>query len=574
MRNYVETLFEFSKSLLEVADIEELLPVIQDLVIKEANAERCKIVLYDDNGEILFARARQKGSKKDATVDTPISSKVVAKAWESKEVIVSSNAMEDAQFGEQKIDGSIMMQKLLSVACAPLKYGQKTFGVIYIDNRQKEAVFTERTGQLLKGLGDLMSEALMKSLENTLKQRQESERQQLQILELRSEVDRLKGYDEIIGNSPSMKKVYELIEKVKDYKVNVLITGESGTGKELVARALHRKSKRNDKQFIKVDCSTIPESVVESALFGHEKGAFTGADKTKIGFFEEADGGTLFIDEIANINLNIQRKLLQFIDRKVYYRVGSTEERTSDARLVFATNKNILDLIAEGKFMEDLYFRITEGVEHVLPPLKQRGEDILLIAEDILRKKAVESEKPIKAFSKEAKECLLRYSYPGNVRELRQIVIRALLNAQTDKIQFEDLPAKLVEGKSEFYLGPRSHSLSLAGIQSTDTYKKYLPDEHQERRFIYGLKSEDISNEPSEREFHEKVVILVSDASNVPLKEAVRAVGAAFELNYIIQKLIQTNGRISKACELSRIDKKTLIEKMKSHSLKREWFVK
>ncbi|MGH7454838.1 MAG: sigma 54-interacting transcriptional regulator, partial [bacterium] len=438
------SLFEICKSVFAAADIDKLLPFLLDLVIKETNAERCRIVLYDEKGEILFNRGRKKGTVEYDDSDTRVSRKIAALVKTTNKVFVSSNAMIDSRLADSGNEyHTIMQQGLLSVACAPLQDHGRPFGVVYIDNRDLEALFNEKTGELLNGLAALMSEALHKSLESTLRQRRETEHLQHHIRRLTEEVDRLKGYGEIAGTSPAMKKVYEFIDRVKDLDINVLITGENGTGKELVARTLHRKSHRGMKNFVAVDCSAIPENMLESELFGHEKGAFTGADKMKRGRVEEADGGTLFVDEIGNINLAVQAKLLRFLDAKKFYHLGSLQERLADVRLIFATNKSLRDLIKERMFMEDLYYRLTTGVQLHLPALRERGEDIILIAEMLLARYCEEFNKSATGLSAEACACLLRYSYPGNIRELKKIVANAIIFAEDPIIQPHDLPEEL-----------------------------------------------------------------------------------------------------------------------------------
>lgn len=490
--------------------------------------------------------------------------------------------MQDSRFSapiSQNREDTIILQKLLSVACAPLEYNQRPFGVIYIDNRKKEAVFSEDTGSLLKTLADLMSEALMKSLRNTIRKQRETAHTQQHIKDLREEVDRLKGYGAIIGNSPAMKKVYELIEKDKDLNHNVLITGESGTGKELVARALHRENKRRDKPFVKIDCSVFSDTMFESELFGHEKGAFTGADKLKIGFIEEASEGTIFFDEIGNLSLKIQQKLLQFLGNRVYHRVGSTREKISEARFVFATNKKLSELIEEGKFLDDLYYRIAEGVERMLPPLRERGNDIILIAEAILEKGKNEIGKEVAGFTSEAKECLLAYDFPGNVRELNQVVLRALINTESDKIGVEDLPPRLLKGGAVKAGNKDKMFLRIPEKPQKNIYSMYLPEEYRDQVFIWGINLENgESGQPprqdEQRGYHDKLIISIKGSSGLPLSIASKVVTCAFERNFIIDKLIEFNGKIADAHTRSQVDKKTFIDKMKKvHHLKREWYV-
>ena len=573
------TLFEICKSVFAAADIDKLLPFLLDLVIKETNAERCRIVLYDEEGEVLFNRGRKKGTAEYDDSDTRVSRQIAALVKNTNTVFVSANAMADARLSDSIEEyHTVIQQGLLSVACAPLQDRGRPFGVVYVDNRDREALFGKKTGELLHDLAELMSEALHNSLRRTLQQRQETEHLQHHIRRLTEEVDRLKGYGEIIGTSPVMKKVYEFIDRVKDLEINVLVTGENGTGKELVARTLHRKSHRGLKNFVAVDCAAIPENMLESELFGHEKGAFTGADKLKRGRVEEADGGTLFLDEIGNINLTVQAKLLRFLDSKKFYRLGSPQESLADVRLVFATNKNLRDLIKEGKFMEDLYYRLTTGVHLHSPALRERGEDIILIAEMLLARYCEEFNKTTTGLGAEARACLLRYSYPGNIRELKKIVANAIIFAENAIIQPHDLPEELRGATAISDDGSRLTSFKLPPAGENDFYAKYLPEEYKDRNFIWGLRPEPDNLDPGaaaglQHALDQALILSVGKASGVPLTIAAKAVAAAFERNIMIAKLLETKGKVTEAALRSQVDKKTFIEKMKLHEIKKEWYV-
>lgn len=248
--------------------------------------------------------------------------------------------------------------------------------------------------------------------------------------------------ENIVGRSPQMLKIYKTIARVADSKSTVLITGESGTGKELIARAIHYNSSRASKPFIAVDCSSLAENLLESELFGHVRGAFTGAIANKRGLFEEANNGTCFLDEIGNISLAMQAKLLRVLQEHEIKRVGGTETIKIDVRIIAATNKNLEELVVEKKFREDLFYRLNVVTIH-LPPLRERPEDIPLLAEQFLSKFATENNKPIPHLSKEALELLVRYSWPGNVRELENVIERAVILSQRPLILPEDLPRRL-----------------------------------------------------------------------------------------------------------------------------------
>ena len=246
-------------------------------------------------------------------------------------------------------------------------------------------------------------------------------------------------FENIIAKSPKMQQVIEVIKIVAKSNATVLITGDSGTGKELVARAIHAQSHRRGKPFVAVSCAALPESLLESELFGHEKGSFTGAYAQKKGKFEIANRGTLFLDEIGEMSTNIQVHLLRVLEEKEFTRVGGNELIKVDVRVVSATNKDIRKAVASGQFREDVYYRLNV-VNIELPPLRERKEDIPLLAEHFLKKFAVENQKEITGFSPDATDFLLKYEWPGNVRELENAIERAVILAKNSNIEVADLP--------------------------------------------------------------------------------------------------------------------------------------
>jgi two-component system response regulator AtoC len=246
-------------------------------------------------------------------------------------------------------------------------------------------------------------------------------------------------FENIIAKSPKMQRVIEMIKVVAKSNATVLITGESGTGKELVARAIHSQSHRQSKPFIAVSCAALPESLLESELFGHEKGSFTGAYAQKKGKFEIADRGTLFLDEVGEMSTNIQVHLLRVLEEKEFTRVGGNEPIKVDVRVISATNEDLKQAIVNGQFREDLYYRLNV-VTIELPPLRERRDEIPLLAEHFLKKFTTENQKAINGFSPEATDFLLKYDWPGNVRELENAVERAVILAKNSYIEVADLP--------------------------------------------------------------------------------------------------------------------------------------
>jgi DNA-binding NtrC family response regulator len=267
-------------------------------------------------------------------------------------------------------------------------------------------------------------------------------------LQYRQELITKYKIENIVGRSPQMLQVYKTIARVAESRSTVLISGESGTGKELVARAIHFNSLRASKPFVAVDCGSLAETLLESELFGHVRGAFTGAVISKKGLFEEADGGTCFLDEVGDISLSMQAKLLRVLQEHEIKRVGGTETIKIDVRIVAATNKNLEELVAEKKFREDLFYRLNVVFIH-LPSLRERAEDIPLLADHFLRKYAVENAKPVSQISQEALEHLARYGWPGNVRELENVIERAVTLSHHSIILPEDLPRRLTVEPAE-----------------------------------------------------------------------------------------------------------------------------
>lgn len=268
----------------------------------------------------------------------------------------------------------------------------------------------------------------------------------------KKEVQRQFGLQNLIGHSDAMRRILDLIEKVADSDSTVLIYGESGTGKELVARAIHYRSDRMDKPLVPINCAAIPSDLLESELFGYEKGAFTGAHRTKIGRFEYANGGTLFLDEIGEMSPQLQVKLLRVLQEKSFERLGGVRPIQVDVRIIAATNRDLEKAIEEGKFREDLYYRLSVIPIHI-PPLRERREDIPLLVEHFLEKFNSEKGRSVSGFSPKAMERLIEYSWPGNVRELENLVERLVVLKRSGTIELEDLPDKIRFGPAKDPLG-------------------------------------------------------------------------------------------------------------------------
>jgi two-component system, NtrC family, response regulator AtoC len=282
-----------------------------------------------------------------------------------------------------------------------------------------------------------------------------------EISTLRKEVQKKYSFREsILGESPAIKTVYDLIDKALSTNITVIISGETGTGKELVAKAIHYNSRRKDKSFVTVNVAAVPSELIESELFGHEKGAFTGAAYRRIGRFEEADGGTLFLDEIGEMELNLQAKLLRVLQEKEIVRIGSNKPIKTDCRIVVATNRNLKEEVKKGNFREDLYYRLL-GLPIDLPPLRERANDILILALHFIAKFCEENNIPVKKLSVASQKRLMSYQFPGNVRELKSVVELAVTLSENDVIE----PADLVIDRGDPLSGVANDNLTLREYQ-------------------------------------------------------------------------------------------------------------
>jgi two-component system response regulator AtoC len=260
---------------------------------------------------------------------------------------------------------------------------------------------------------------------------------------LREEIDKSFGFENIIGTSKAMEDIFKIVRQIADSKSTILVMGESGTGKELIARAIHYHSNRRNYPFVTINCAAIPETLIESELFGHEKGAFTNAIERKLGRFEVAHQGTLFLDEIGELSATTQAKILRFLEEREFTRVGGSKTNKVDVRLITATNKDLTELLKKGSFREDLYYRINV-VPIMIPPLRERKEDIPLLLEHFIKKFNNENKKNVKGVSKEAFELMTNYEWPGNVRELENLIERVIALTSNEYIQTNELPFSLI----------------------------------------------------------------------------------------------------------------------------------
>jgi transcriptional regulator with PAS, ATPase and Fis domain len=340
--------------------------------------------------------------------------------------LIVSDALHDEHF---KTSQSVMSLKLCSVMCAPLLAQGQLLGILYVGNDNVVNLFEESSLDVLNVFASQASLILQNAL---LLQNLKTDRD-----ELRSQLD-ANRFGDIIGSCPPMLDVFRTVEKAATADISVLITGETGTGKELIARALHRRSARAKAPFIAVNCGAIPENLIESELFGHVRGAFTGAVATRQGKFQQANTGTLFLDEIGELPVALQVKLLRALQERVVMKVGDTKPERVDIRIVAATNRDLEQEMRRGAFREDLYYRLNVINVH-LPPIRERGDDVLVIAKYLLVKYAEELGSAVKGFTPNALIAIRKYDWPGNVRQLENRIKKAIVMCDKTLIGAEDL---------------------------------------------------------------------------------------------------------------------------------------
>lgn len=321
-------------------------------------------------------------------------------------------------------------------------------------------------------------------------------------VQLREQLQDKFGMEHIIGESPVMNDVFEAVRQVAPTRASVLLLGESGTGKELIAKAIHQLSPRAPHQMITVHCAALSPTLLESELFGHEKGAFTGALERRIGRFEQAQGGTLFLDEIGEIDQSLQVKLLRFLGERTFERVGSNKTLMADVRLIAATNKNLEEMVKAGTFREDLFFRL-RVFEILLPPLRDRANDVLLLARRFLREFAEENNKQVNDFTPDALEALMNHPWPGNVRELRTAIERAVILARSDRVSLRDLPADVRGAPSRVAVTPLTAVPAQGSVTVAEAEKQLIVRSLQENKGNRTKAAQQIGM--SRRTFHRKL---------------------------------------------------------------------
>jgi Nif-specific regulatory protein len=427
-RNF-RALLQIGLEINAIRDLETLQRRLLELIFTVTPAERGAILLADSSAEdfaSVFGLHRSGRQEKSVSVSRSITQRVMREGVG----VLSASVADDASLQSLHSAGA------QSALAAPLTTSVEVFGAVYLETTDGAAGFDSDHLQLVTAISNLAAVALDTA---HYVERLNNETKRLQ--------DELNFDRAMIGESAPMKEVRSFIAKVAPTDSTVLIRGESGTGKEMVARAIHLNSPRAKRPFIAINCAALPESLIESELFGHEKGAFTGAIAQKKGKFEFAEGGTIFLDEIGELAPKLQAKLLRVLQEGEFERVGGTRPIKLNARLIAATNKNLEAAIQSREFREDLFFRLNV-LMLTMPPLRLRREDIPLLADYFVTKYAAKCQRRIKGLTAAARSCLERYDWPGNVRELESAIQRAVVMSATEFIMPEDLPDDVLESET------------------------------------------------------------------------------------------------------------------------------
>ncbi|NIR51691.1 sigma-54-dependent Fis family transcriptional regulator [candidate division KSB1 bacterium] len=495
----LQKLLQIGRQLLTEQDVDKVLSSAIDGAIDITGAERGLILLFDLDGKVRFQTARKLTREDLQKPKYEISRTIIQKVRTEKKPVYVKNAREHPEF---RASESVAERKILSVICLPIRHQDEIFGAVYLDNRTVRGAFTEEHFEFARQFADFISVTAHQALERT--------RLHSRIEALERELRERYHFETVVGEHPAMLEILNLVVQIADTNATVLIAGETGTGKELIARALHTNSRRKEQPFVPINCGALPEDLLESELFGHARGAFTGAIENKIGWFERADGGTVFLDEISEMVPALQVKMLRILQSGEFAPVGSAQIRQCDVRVVAATNKNLSHLVEDGAFRQDLFYRLNViGIE--MPPLRERKSDIRLLSEHFVAQFAEQYNKGVLTITERVKNRLHSYDFPGNVRELQNIMERAVILCKTDTIDLEHLPV--------------------------------------------------LASEP---DFERK--------EGVSFREAKQQILEKFEREFVIDCLQKSNGNISKAAKAADMDFKNFHTKMKKYAINPKQF--
>ena len=425
----LSALLKISRVVHAIRDLEELQAQLLDLIFEVIPAGRGAILLSEGSNSdfnSLYARTRQTGQHQLVRVSRTIARHVLK---ENVAILGVDIAASDALRAVESLAGS----EVRSLLCVPLSVFERIIGCIYLDSTTSANRFHEEHLQLMAAIAGISAVAL----DNARRAQWLEQENQRLTMEVRQEQN-------LVGEGTRMKDIFQFLARVAPTDSTVLIEGESGTGKELAARALHRNSPRNDRPFVAINCAAIPETLLETELFGHERGAFTGAAAQKKGKLEVAEGGVVFLDEIGELAPALQVKLLRVLQEREFERIGGTHSIKIDVRVIAATNRDLQEAVRKAEFRQDLYYRLAV-VKLTMPPLRERREDIPMLTRHFVQKNAVRCKVKAKPVSQEAMAALKNYDWPGNVRELENAIERALVMGSSEMILLEDLPESVLE---------------------------------------------------------------------------------------------------------------------------------
>jgi len=428
----LDALLRISTAVNSIRSLDTLQPRLLELILEVIPAERGVILLLGNRSD-EFASTCGWTRSPQAERPVQVSRTILRQVLQERVGILSNDVLGGDEFNAAQ---SLVTSRVTALIAAPLLVFDRMIGVLYLDARTPAVRFDEDHLQLLTGIAGIAASAL----ENA----RHMERLELENQRLQGEI---KLEHSMVGESQPMREVLQFVAKVAPRESTVLICGESGTGKELVARALHLNSPRAGRPFVAINCAAIAETLLESEMFGHEKGAFTGALGQKKGRLEVADGGTVFLDEVSELAPTLQAKLLRVLQEREFERVGGTHPLRVNIRVIAATNKTLEEEIRSGRFRTDLYYRLNV-VSLTLPPLRERRDDILLLATHFIRKYSERCNRQSVSMTAETRTCLMNYDWPGNVRELENAIERAVVLGSGDLIRPEDLPEQVVEAAS------------------------------------------------------------------------------------------------------------------------------
>ncbi|MEK7449127.1 MAG: sigma 54-interacting transcriptional regulator [Planctomycetota bacterium] len=489
----LKSLYQISSVISSTLDEETMLKQSMPVILEVFKCGRGAIIFSDPAGANPYPACNL--NQKNEPFDITISQTVLNRVLKNRQAVISANTEIDPRF---QLSRSIRLDQVKSVLCVPLITKNKLLGAIYLDTQEITRSFEQGDIRLLVTIGQQLATAV----ENARLYRQVDEEVKILRHKIKSEVN-------LVGEHRLMIEILDKIRKVSATDTTILLMGETGTGKELIAHAIHYESPRRHKSFVAVDCSAIPSGLLESELFGHEKGAFTGADRTKPGKFELANGGTLFLDEISTMPMDTQIKLLRVLEERKLTHVGGIKVINIEVRIIAASNRNLEEAIAQGNFREDLFYRLAV-VPFIIPPLRERKSDISLLISYFIEKFNRETGKHVGAISPEALKMMAGYPWPGNVRELRNAIERAVVLCEKNIITPEDLPPAI------------SQKIGKAGLAILST----------------NLPSADLAT-----------------------------ITKQVEKQYIIKALEESNGKKIKAAEILKISRPTLDKKLKEYNL-------